>query len=350
MLELSKIFKYSAKKKSMLLQLKCDLAPGSPGFKPICPTRWTVRAESLCSVLTNYAVIISVLLEIVEEYRGNTEATASARRVYAVMEKISFLFGVMLVEKVFSLTDTLSRALQGKHMFAIEAKKYIAITVGSLKNLRCESKFVEFWSETKAKAEELGVDKPVLPRKRKAPIRFDPVFSTTHVDDNPIGEIDHRFDSDSYKLYGKIEKILLSAAKNDLGSCGDAISDVAAHFNGDLEQSDLIMELALLKNVIAGCEITYGILQGKSVRVSLYLSTLSLLRLLFVIPATSATSERSFSMLRLVKIYLRTTMNQDRLNHLMILHIHKEREINITEAMSEFVLRNIERKTLFGAS
>ena len=101
------------------------------------------------------------------------------------MEKISFLFGVILAEKVFSLTDTLSRALQGKHMFAIEAKKYISITVGSLKNLRCESKFVEFWSETKAKAEELGVDKPVLPRKRKAPIRFDPAFSTTHVNDNP---------------------------------------------------------------------------------------------------------------------------------------------------------------------
>ena len=73
-------------------------------------------------MLTNYAVIISVLLEIVEEYRGNTEATASTRGVHAIMEKFSFLFGVMLAEKVFSLTDTLSRALQVKHMFAIEAK------------------------------------------------------------------------------------------------------------------------------------------------------------------------------------------------------------------------------------
>ena len=60
-LELSKIFKYGAKKKSMLLQIKSELAPGSPGLKPLCPTRWTVRAESLRSVLNNYAVIQSVL-------------------------------------------------------------------------------------------------------------------------------------------------------------------------------------------------------------------------------------------------------------------------------------------------
>ena len=37
-LELSKIFKYSAKKKSMLLQLKSELAPDSPGIKPLCLT------------------------------------------------------------------------------------------------------------------------------------------------------------------------------------------------------------------------------------------------------------------------------------------------------------------------
>lgn len=85
--ELSKIFKYSAKKKSMLLQIKSELAPGSPGLKPLCPTRWTVRAESLRSVLNNYAVIQSVLEEIVHEYRGNVEATASARGVRTVMEK-----------------------------------------------------------------------------------------------------------------------------------------------------------------------------------------------------------------------------------------------------------------------
>ena len=362
-LELSKIFKYSAKKKSMLLQLKSELAPDSPGLKPLCPTRWTVRAESLLSVLTNYVVIQSVLEEIVDEYRGNAEATASARGVHAVMEKFSFLFGVTLAEKVFSLTDRLSRALQAKRVFAVEGKKYVALTVGSLKDLRSDTKFDDFWAGVKRNAEELDVNEPVMPRKRKAPRHFDPA-SSTHADNSPedlyrryyfevidnlIGEIERRFDSHSFELYGNMEDILLSAPKGELASCEDKVHDIVSHFSGDLEQSDLTKELALLKNVLSGSEITYDTLRAKVSEYRVFPQVLTLLRLLFVIPATSATSERSFSALRLVKTYLRSTMKQERLNHLMILHIHKDREINIMKAISEFVSRNSERVKLFGA-
>ena len=115
----------------MLLKLKSELAPDTPGVKPLCPTRWTVRAESLRSVLWNYNVIQSVLEDIVEEYRGNSEATAAARGVQAVMERFSFLFGVTLAEKVLSLTDSLSKAIQAKCVFAFEAKKYVAVTVAT---------------------------------------------------------------------------------------------------------------------------------------------------------------------------------------------------------------------------
>ena len=41
----------------------------------------------------------------------------------------------------------------------------------------------------------------------------------------------------------------------------------------------------------------------------------TVLKLILVMPASNATSEHSF---------LRSTMSQDRLNHLMILHVHKE--------------------------
>ena len=100
-LELSKIFKYSAKKKAMLLKLKSELAPSSPGIKPLCPTRWTVRAESLRSVIMNYSLIITVLEEIMEEYRGNFEACCQARAILTIMDNFHFLFGIMISEKVF---------------------------------------------------------------------------------------------------------------------------------------------------------------------------------------------------------------------------------------------------------
>ena len=49
-----------------------------------------------------------------------------------------------------------------------------------------------------------------------------------------------------------------------------------------------------------------------------------LFKLLLVLPATNATSERSFSALRRIKSYLRSTMTQARLNHLMVLHYHQD--------------------------
>ena len=51
-----------------------------------------------------------------------------------------------------------------------------------------------------------------------------------------------------------------------------------------------------------------------------YSEVIKLLKMTLVMPATNAISERSFSALKRVKTYLRTTMIQLRPNHLMLLH------------------------------
>jgi hAT family C-terminal dimerisation region len=49
-----------------------------------------------------------------------------------------------------------------------------------------------------------------------------------------------------------------------------------------------------------------------------------LVRLLLTVPVSSASAERSFSALRRLKSYTRSTMSAARLNHVAILHIHKD--------------------------
>jgi hypothetical protein len=75
-----------------------------------------------------------------------------------------------------------------------------------------------------------------------------------------------------------------------------------------------------------------------------------LVRLLLVNPASSATSERSFSSLRRLKTYLRSTCSQQRLNHLAICHAHKDRldEVNLNKLLAEFVAARDSRATIFG--
>ena len=46
-------------------------------------------------------------------------------------------------------------------------------------------------------------------------------------------------------------------------------------------------------------------------------------QILLTISVTTATSERTFSALRKLKTYLRSTMAQDRLNHLLLLYCHE---------------------------
>ena len=63
------------------------------------------------------------------------------------------------------------------------------------------------------------------------------------------------------------------------------------------------------------------------------------MKLILVMPATNSTSERSFSALRRVKTYLRSTMGQQRLNDLLLLHVHKEitDSLNLKEVVNNFV-------------
>lgn len=95
--------------------------------------------------------------------------------------------------------------------------------------------------------------------------------------------------------------------------------------------SNFHTELGLLENGMASEEFTYPNLKTKVDKYQvIFPQLMKLLQLLIVIPATPATSERSlfFSSLCLVvvKNILRTTMNQDRLNYLMMIYyIHTER-------------------------
>ena len=51
--KLSKLIKKSLKRNAMLSEMKEEFSFGNPGFRVLCPTRLTVRDESLKSVLEN---------------------------------------------------------------------------------------------------------------------------------------------------------------------------------------------------------------------------------------------------------------------------------------------------------
>ena len=92
--EMSKLIKYSPRRDAILDQLRQEMAPDKPGFRVLCSTRWTVRADSLNGVLENYTVLTS-LWEISYECSKDYKTRSWIIGVKTQMH-FDFLFGVSL--------------------------------------------------------------------------------------------------------------------------------------------------------------------------------------------------------------------------------------------------------------
>ena len=118
-------------------------------------------------------------------------------------------------------------------------------------------------------------------------------------------------------------------------------------YGSDLDPSSLKVQTDLLHTSCEHSSVSPTFLDIKNYILSLspgVQSSMSevckLLKLILVMPATNAVSERSASALRRLKNYLRSTMTQSRLNNLMLLHIHRERldKLCLKSCVKEFTI------------
>ncbi|KAL6739252.1 hypothetical protein Aduo_012728 [Ancylostoma duodenale] len=66
----------------------------------------------------------------------------------------------------------------------------------------------------------------------------------------------------------------------------------------------------------------------------------TLLQILGTIPVSTATPERTFSSLKFLKNYLRSTMKEDRLTGLALLFVHRGIGVDVDDIIAEFITRN----------
>lgn len=103
--ELSKLLRFSAKRNAEYKRIQAEIAPEEPGFRTLCPTRWTVRASSLRSILQSYSVLQCSLNSFAGMAKRDPEMSARCAGIAAQFHSFDFLFGTALGEKVLSLAD-----------------------------------------------------------------------------------------------------------------------------------------------------------------------------------------------------------------------------------------------------
>ena len=142
--EISKLIKKSPKRDSLFQKLKSELAPESPSFRVLCPTRWTVRAAFLQSVSDNYEVLFGVWNEAQSSHLDG-EMRARIIGVETQMHTFDFLFGISLGNLLLRHTDNLSKTLQLKSLSAAERQRLAKLTTQILQSLRVEDQFKSFY-------------------------------------------------------------------------------------------------------------------------------------------------------------------------------------------------------------
>lgn len=85
------------------------------------------------------------------------------------MSQYWLLFGLQLCKRILLITDNLSKTLQKQSLSATEGQEVVHLTLQTLQNMRNTDSFDLLFSLVEKVRQQTDSDKPVLPRKRKAP-------------------------------------------------------------------------------------------------------------------------------------------------------------------------------------
>ncbi|XP_062511832.1 zinc finger MYM-type protein 1-like [Corticium candelabrum] len=342
-IEVVKIIKYSPKRSSLFHTVKSQLSPEANDLRPLCPTQWTVRSSSISAVLANYSTL-STVLELINE-TGRDEYAVKAGGLAKQLQTFNVYFGVKLCQLVFYPTEQLSRTLQGRDTTIQEATQAVLVTKDYLTNKRTDTCFSEFYDRVARDAQSL-TDDLVLPRQRKIPRRlYDGVeafqYRTPKVFyrqkyfealDVVSVEIARRFAQHDFSVVVDMEQMVLSASNREPFTVSQHFRDL---YQGDFDMGRLDTHLKMLPDIIK----RYGEFTGVPLKKVTNIRTVCqamkeklgatglcseihrFLKLFLTIPVTTSTAERTFSALRRIKTYLRLSMTQERLNHLLLLSL-----------------------------
>ena len=156
--------------------------------------------------------------------------------------------------------------------------------------------------------------------------------------DTAIQYVSERFNklddhNNNFGFLYNINNLPKEPVKNLLKKC-QSLERILTHGDSkDIDALQLYDELVCISHRTEGEEINspFQLLQYicKNGMCEFFSNLTVALRILLTLPVTVASGERSFSKLKLIKNYLRTSMTQNRLTNLAILSIEKEIAANI---------------------
>ena len=274
---------------------------------------------------------------------------SESRALLTAICDLEFIFGLFVLKVILSNTNSLCRYFQGKTVDVISTRRNADMTIQTLRQCRSEESFNSVWQIASAmglKMKKWLTNSQFELREARTP-RQTPSRRLQAL----VGEHAQRqtkLTPESYHhiktYYASIDKVL---SKLELWFSGNdqeilcALGNICHSETPDKESFSRVAKFYEIDGDILEAEqkmyASFRRVRGLGyMTVSEMLETMhendlfdmlpefsNVVHILAVIPATSCSAERSFSTLRRLKTYLRSTMGQQRVSNIALINIER---------------------------
>lgn len=386
--EIISLVKYSPKRENLLGNIK-DLIrfesdeeiEVAPALDKLSVTRWTVRGNAYQKIQSNYDPLMKLWDASLATGKLDSEVKARIIGVQNQMAEFQFFYGLNLSQRLFAISDNLSKTLQKESMSALNGLHLAELTIATYERMRTDANAKLFFDTiSKKAADHTFLNKPELPRKRKRPnyrsiIEYMQIEGYTDNDDNAhhpktpedyfrehyfdsldliISSIKDRFNQPAFVAFLKMEQLLLNIISDN--NYDNELEYVLNTYKDDIDPVQIRTEAFSVSTMFreTSCtnfsDVFEHIQSLPPTKLTLIPNIVTIIQLILINPATSCTPERSFSTARRLKTWLRSTMTTKRFNNLAILSTHKDLTdtINFIDIGNEFAAKYDARKHNLG--
>nr|XP_017250976.1 PREDICTED: zinc finger MYM-type protein 1-like [Daucus carota subsp. sativus] len=355
------LFSGSTKRWKILL----DNVPGLT-LKSLSNTRWESRIKSVKPIRFQAPKLRLALTALYDSCGNDAKSKSEAECLFNALGSFEFLLGMTIWCEILFVINKVSKKLQSKSMCldtTIEEVKGMLLYFEKFR----EEGFASSINIAKTIAIEMEVE-PTLPAKRRV-IRKKHFDENTQEDelcqspeelfrleyflvvvDMAITSLQSRFEQ--LKIFENLFGFLFdsdklkSLAENELRECCVTFHSAFSYSDSsDVDLNDLYSELKVLQSTLPDKLMSATEILEFVISADCYPNALIAYRIFLTVPVTVASAERSFSKLKLIKTYLRSSMSQERLNGLAIISIEKEllEHIDSNIIINDFASRKARR-------
>jgi hypothetical protein len=296
---------------------------------------------------------------------GDATRVSDAQSLVSALENFEFLIGMVIWHDILFTINTVSKKLQSKIVCMDATLKQIEGVISYFQKYRVKG-FESSIEVAKGIASDMDI-KPKFPKKcqGKRKKHFDEIndqdeeiqlsamesFRVNYflvIVVTAIASLTSRFEQlktfERCLVSYSTQKNLKSLDDNDLRRhCthfAEVFSDGNSSYVDDFFSELKVLQATLLDGIMSTPEILRFV-----TTVDCCPNVSIAYRILLTVPVTVASAERSFSKLKLLKNYLRSTMLQQRLNGLAMCSIEKDilNNINLDSVINDFASRNARR-------